>query len=137
MNEITTQTRAVLNAIRFDPNGLVPAIAQQHDTSEVLMMAWMNADSIQETLATGQVCYFSRSRQRLWRKGETSGQTQHLKELRVDCDGDTLLLLVDQHGVACHTGRRNCFFRAVRDNQFMEIAAPETTAEALYGHSHG
>ena len=89
-----TPVNAVLAAIRFDANGLVPAIAQQHDTGEVLMMAWMNAEALRETLATGRVCYFSRSRGKLWRKGETSGQTQHLKELRVDCDGDTLLLLV-------------------------------------------
>ena len=127
----------VLDAISFDANGLVPAIAQQHDTGEVLMMAWMNAESIRETLETGQVCYFSRSRGKLWRKGETSGQTQHLKELRVDCDGDTLLLLVDQHGVACHTGRRNCFFRAAREGALQEIAAPEVTPEQLYGHAHG
>jgi phosphoribosyl-AMP cyclohydrolase len=146
MNGIATQPApasaampadAVLQAVRFDANGLVPAIAQQHDTGEVLMMAWMNAEAIRETLATGRVCYFSRSRTRLWRKGETSGQAQHLKELRVDCDGDTLLLLVHQDGVACHTGRRNCFFRAVRDGGLVEIAAPEVSPETLYGHSHG
>jgi phosphoribosyl-AMP cyclohydrolase len=124
----------ILNAITFDTNGLVPAIAQQHDTGEVLMMAWMNAASIQETLKTGQVCYFSRSRGKLWRKGESSGQTQTLRELRVDCDGDTLLLLVDQQGVACHTGRRNCFFRVARDGRLIEIAAPQIAPEALYGH---
>ncbi len=115
MNEIATPADAVLAAIAFDTAGLVPAIAQQHDTGEVLMMAWMNAAAVRETLATGRVCYFSRSRGTLWRKGETSGQTQHLKDLRVDCDGDTLLLLVHQDGVACHTGRRSCFFRAARD----------------------
>ena len=130
-------TRAVLDAIRFDAAGLVPAIAQQHDTGEVLMLAWMNRAAVAETLATGCVCYFSRSRGALWRKGETSGQTQHLKELRVDCDGDTLLLLVDQEGVACHTGRRSCFFRAARDGEMVEIAAPLISPEALYGaHSH-
>ncbi|WP_158933002.1 phosphoribosyl-AMP cyclohydrolase [Acidisphaera sp. S103] len=137
MNEIATPADPILDAICFDANGLVPAIAQQHDTGEVLMMAWMNADAVRETLATGRVCYFSRSRGRLWRKGETSGQTQHLTELRVDCDGDTLLLLVDQLGVACHTGRRNCFYRAARDGGLVEIAAPEVSADALYGHSHG
>ncbi len=137
MNEITTSADAVLSAISFDANGLVPAIAQQHDTGEVLMMAWMNAESVRETLATGRVCYYSRSRGKLWRKGESSGQTQHLHELRVDCDGDTLLLLVQQDGVACHTGRRNCFFRAVRDGELVEIAAPEVSPDALYGHSHG
>jgi phosphoribosyl-AMP cyclohydrolase len=123
----------ILAAIRFDAAGLVPAIAQQHDTGEVLMLAWMNRDAVTETLATCRVCYFSRSRNALWRKGETSGQVQHLKELRVDCDGDTLLLLVDQEGVACHTGRRNCFFRAARDGKLVEIAAPLVSPEALYG----
>jgi|SRR5690349_13453876 phosphoribosyl-AMP cyclohydrolase len=123
----------ILAAIRFDAKGLVPAIAQQHDTGEVLMLAWMNRDAVTETLATGRVCYFSRSRDRLWRKGEVSGQVQHLKELRVDCDGDTLLLLVDQQGVACHTGRRNCFFRAMRDGALVEIAAPLVAPETLYG----
>ena len=128
---------SLLQQIRFDPAGLVPAIAQQHDTGEVLMLAWMNREAVAETLATKRVCYFSRSRGALWRKGETSGQTQHLKELRVDCDGDTLLLLVDQEGVACHTGRRNCFFRAARDGGLVEIAAPLVSPEALYGaHRH-
>jgi phosphoribosyl-AMP cyclohydrolase len=137
MNEIATSADRILEAICFDANGLVPAIAQQHDTGEVLMMAWMNAESVRETLTTGQVCYFSRSRGTLWRKGETSGQTQRLKELRVDCDGDTLLLLVDQHGVACHTGRRNCFFRAARNGALVEIAAPDISPDKLYGHAHG
>ena len=135
MNEIATSADPVQDAICFDANGLVPAIAQQHDTGEVLMMAWMNADAVRETLATGRVCYFSRSRGKLWRKGETSGQTQALRELRVDCDGDTLLLLVDQVGVACHTGRRNCFFRAARGGGLVEIAAPEVSPDSLYGHS--
>lgn len=135
----------VLDAIRFDANGLVPAIAQQHDTGEVLMMAWMNRDAVIETLTTGRVCYYSRSRKGLWRKGETSGQTQHLKELLVDCDGDTLLLRVHQDGVACHTGRRTCFFRAARDGDLVTVADPLVWPEALYGaggghgpgHSHG
>lgn len=135
MDEITTQAEAVLGVIRFDANGLVPAIAQQHDSGEVLMMAWMNAEAVRETLATGRVCYFSRSRGTLWRKGETSGQVQHLVEVRVDCDGDTLLLLVEQDGVACHTGRRSCFFRAWRDGALREIAAPLIDPGKLYGHS--
>ena len=125
---------AILDAIAFDERGLVPAVAQQHDTGEVLMFAWMNRAAVAETLATGQVCYFSRSRARLWRKGESSGQTQRLVELRLDCDGDALLLLVDQLGVACHTGRRDCFFRAARDGTLEEIAAPLVAPEALYGH---
>lgn len=121
-----------LEAINFTDDGLVPAIAQQHDTGEVLMMAWMNRESIAETLRTGQVCYWSRSRGKLWRKGETSGQTQALKEFRWDCDNDTLLLQVDQTGVACHTGRRNCFFNAVRDGKIVEIAEVEIDPDKLY-----
>jgi phosphoribosyl-AMP cyclohydrolase len=101
------------------------------------MMAWMNRDAVAETLATGRVCYFSRSRNRLWRKGESSGQQQRLVELRLDCDGDTVLLLVDQLGVACHTGRRNCFFRAARAGGLVEIADPLVSPDALYGHVHG
>lgn len=101
----------ILNSIVFDERGLAPVIAQQHDTGEVLMMAWMNAEALAETLSTGRVCYWSRSRRALWRKGETSGHVQRLVEARVDCDSDTILLLVEQTGAACHTGRRTCFFR--------------------------
>jgi len=124
---------ALLDAIVFDRSGLVPVVAQQHDTAEVLMVAWMNRDAVRETLATGRVCYWSRSRAALWRKGETSGQVQRLVELRLDCDGDTLLALVDQTGVACHTGRRSCFFRAARDGDWQVIAAVETSPHELYG----
>ena len=123
----------IIEAIAFNADGLIPAIAQQHDSGEVLMVAWMNADAVAQTLDTGQVCYWSRSRQALWRKGESSGQTQRLVEMRLDCDADTLLLLVDQTGVACHTGRRNCFFRAVRDGQLVTIAEVEIDPETLYG----
>jgi len=103
-------TSDFIAALKFNADGLIPAIAQQHDSGEVLMMAWMNPASIRESLATGQVCYWSRSRQTYWRKGESSGHRQMLVALRADCDGDTLLLLVDQQGPACHTNRRNCFF---------------------------
>lgn len=129
---------ALFAVVKFDDAGLVPAIAQQHDTGEILMMAWMNRDAIEETLKTGRVCYWSRSRQALWRKGESSGQVQSLKELIVDCDGDTLLLKVDQIGVACHTGRRTCFYRAARDGALVETHAVEIDPKALYGcgHSH-
>ncbi|MEO5375205.1 MAG: phosphoribosyl-AMP cyclohydrolase [Alphaproteobacteria bacterium] len=123
----------LFEALKFDAAGLVPAIAQQHDTGEVLMMAWMNRESIAETLATGRVCYWSRSRGKLWRKGEESGQVQTLVELRFDCDGDTLLLLVNQAGVACHTGRRSCFYTAVRDGDLATIAAVEKDPAVLYG----
>ena len=111
---------ALLEQIAFDAAGLVPAVAQQHDTGEVLMLAWMNRAAVQETLATRRVCYWSRSRGMLWRKGETSGHVQRLVELRVDCDGDAVLLLVEQSGVACHTGRRSCFFRAADGNTLRE-----------------
>jgi len=123
----------LIAAVRFNTLGLVPAIAQQHDTGEVLMMAWMNAESLGETLATARACYFSRSRGGLWRKGESSGQMQSVRDLRVDCDGDTLLLLVDQVGVACHTGRRSCFYLAPRDGELTEIAPPLVSPESLYG----
>jgi len=124
---------AVLGSVRFDAAGLVAAVAQQHDTGEVLMLAWMNRDAIEETLRTGRVCYWSRSRGRLWRKGETSGQVQQLIEFRLDCDGDAVLLLVDQAGVACHTGRRNCFFRSWRGSGWEVNAAPQVSPETLYG----
>jgi phosphoribosyl-AMP cyclohydrolase len=109
-------------ALRYNEQGLIPAIAQQHDTGEVLMMAWMNRAAVDETLRTGRVCYYSRSRKSLWRKGEGSGHTQRLIDMRIDCDADTLLLLVDQKGAACHTNRRSCFFRAVRDEGVVKIA---------------
>ena len=121
-----------LAEIKFGTDGLVPAIAQQHDTGEVRMMAWMNRDAVRASLAEGRACYWSRSRGKLWRKGETSGQTQQLHELRLDCDGDAVLLLVDQHGVACHTGRRNCFFRAWRDGEWVVVAEPQIPPETLY-----
>ncbi|WP_448187635.1 phosphoribosyl-AMP cyclohydrolase [Azospirillum sp. sgz301742] len=125
----------VLAAIRFNDDGLVPAIAQQVGSGEVLMMAWMNRAAVVETLTTGRVCYWSRSRKGLWRKGETSGQTQHLKEFRVDCDGDTLLLMVQQDGVACHTGRRACFFRAVRDGALVTVMDVATDPSVLYARN--
>ncbi|MEX1109862.1 MAG: phosphoribosyl-AMP cyclohydrolase [Dongiaceae bacterium] len=132
MTELDRDT--LLGLIAFDERGLVPAIAQQHDSGEVLMMAWMNKEAIAETVATGKVCYWSRSRGALWRKGETSGQTQQLVELRVDCDGDCLLLLVDQTGVACHTGRRTCHFRAWRNGEWREIARVTVAPDVLYGN---
>ena len=115
---------AILAVLKFDRDGLIPAVAQQHDSGEVLMLAWMNRAAVAETLATGRVCYWSRSRSALWRKGESSGHVQRLLELRVDCDGDSLLLLVEQTSAACHTGQRSCFFRAARDGALITIAAP-------------
>jgi len=110
--------------LKFDSNGLIPAIAQDHASGEVLMMAWMNATSLAKTLETGQVTYWSRSRQAFWAKGETSGHIQRLVELRVDCDRDCLLMLVDQIGPACHTNRRSCFYTAVRAGEEVEILKP-------------
>jgi phosphoribosyl-AMP cyclohydrolase len=122
----------LLDAIVFDAAGLVPVIAQQHDTDEILMVAWMNRAAVTETLSTGRVCYWSRSRRALWRKGETSGQVQRLIELKLDCDGDTLLARVDQLGVACHTGRRSCFFRTATSGGWQVTAAPEVDPKTLY-----
>jgi phosphoribosyl-AMP cyclohydrolase len=120
---------------KFDPAslvyndaGLVPAIAQDRASGEVLMMAWMNAEAVRETLATGSVTYWSRSRRAFWRKGESSGHVQVLVEMRVDCDRDCLLLTVEQTGPACHTNRRSCFYTAIRDGAEVEIMAPEPAA---------
>ena len=110
-------------SLKYDPNGLIPAIAQSQ-SGEVLMMAWMNAESVARTLECGRVTYWSRSRQQFWVKGETSGNSQRLVEMRVDCDRDTLLLIVEQDGPACHTGRRSCFYTAIRDGDEVEIMAP-------------
>ncbi len=111
--------------LTFNSDGLLPAIAQQHDTGEVLMLAWMNADSVAETLRTGRVTYWSRSRRSYWRKGETSGNIQRLIEMRLDCDRDCLLLSVDQTGPACHTNRRSCFYTAVRGDGETILTDPE------------
>ncbi|TKW68013.1 MAG: phosphoribosyl-AMP cyclohydrolase [Paracoccus denitrificans] len=110
--------------LQYDTNGLIPAIAQDAASGEVLMMAWMNAESVARTLQTGNVTYWSRSRQAFWVKGETSGHLQKLVEMRVDCDRDTLLVLVDQTGPACHTNRRSCFYTALRNGQEIEIMEP-------------
>ncbi|MCW8905339.1 MULTISPECIES: phosphoribosyl-AMP cyclohydrolase [Sedimenticola] len=125
--------KQVLDSLPYNSDGLIPAIAQQHDTGEVLMMAWMNRVSLDETLEKGRVCYWSRSRQKLWRKGESSGQVQLLKDMRFDCDGDTILLLVDQTGPACHTGRRTCFYNAVRGDRVEVVSEPLIDPETLYG----
>ena len=117
-------------SLKFDDQGLIPAIAQADGTGEVLMMAWMNAAAVAETLASGRVTYWSRSRRELWRKGATSGHVQRLVELRLDCDRDCLLVIVEQTGPACHTNRRSCFYTAVRDGAEVEILTREDSGEA-------
>lgn len=114
----------VLAAVPFDANGLIAAIAQQFDSGEVLMLAWMNRQALEETLTSGRACYWSRSRRALWRKGETSGCLQHVREIRLDCDGDAVLLLVDQLGGACHTGRRSCFYNRIDSKQLVVLSDP-------------
>ena len=119
-------------ALKYNADGLIPTIAQQFDSGEVLMMAWMNQASIEETLKTGRVCYWSRSRQAYWRKGESSGQVQMLKELRIDCDADALLVKVDQTGPACHTGRRHCFYQLVDGENICIDSEPLIDPKELY-----
>ncbi|MDF3383619.1 MULTISPECIES: phosphoribosyl-AMP cyclohydrolase [Sulfitobacter] len=111
-------------SLQFNEAGLIPAIAQDAETHEVLMLAWMNAQSIARSLETGKVTYWSRSRQAFWVKGETSGNAQKLVEMRVDCDRDCLLVMVDQTGPACHTGRRSCFYTGIQDGEEVELMKP-------------
>ena len=111
-------------SLTYDSKGLIPAIAQDAQTGEVLMMAWMNAEAVAQTLATGRVTYWSRSRQSFWIKGESSGHVQELVEMRVDCDRDCLLVLINQTGPACHTFRRSCFYTALRDGDEIELMQP-------------
>ena len=127
------QIKNILSQLSFDKNELIPAIVQQFDTGEVLMLAWMNREAFEQTLVTGRVHYFSRSRGELWKKGETSGQEQHLVKLLLDCDGDAILALVDQVGLACHTGRRTCFFSSLSEAGVKEIRQKIKTQEQLYG----
>lgn len=111
-------------SLRYDENGLIPAIAQDHLSGDVLMMAWMNVQSLEKTLETGRVTYWSRSRQAFWAKGESSGHIQKLVEFRFDCDRDCILMLVEQTGPACHTNRRSCFYTAVQNGDEVELTKP-------------
>lgn len=124
--------RQVLDGLGFGDDGLIPAIAQQHDTGEVVMVGYMNRATLEETLTTGRVCYYSRSRKRVWRKGEESGNIQLLRDLRIDCDGDAVLLSVDQRGPACHTGRRRCFYLKVDGDRVIVTDAQERRPEDMY-----
>jgi phosphoribosyl-AMP cyclohydrolase len=130
---MTDSLPAIPGEVAFDAAGLIPVIAQQHDSGEVLMLAWMNRDALAETLATGRACYWSRSRKQLWRKGETSGQVQRVVELRLDCDLDAILLRVDQTGVACHTGRRSCFFNRIEAGRISTSEPVLIDPARLYG----
>lgn len=119
-----TDRAELLDQIPWNDAGLIPAIAQDYDSGEVLMLAWMNRAALEETLATGRVCYWSRSRQAYWRKGESSGHQQHLAAARLDCDGDSLLLKVRQTGPACHTNRRSCFYLELNTSEVRVTSAP-------------
>lgn len=121
----------IFQSIKFDENGLIAAIAQDEQQA-VLMLAWMNKEALRETLLTGRVCYYSRSRKKLWRKGETSGQEQRLLAAALDCDGDSLLMTVQQKGVACHTGRRSCFYQQISPRGLESNAEIITAPELLY-----
>lgn len=123
-----------LDQVRFDANGLVTAVAQDADSGRVLMVAFMNREALEETVKTGRAVYFSRSRQRLWRKGEESGHVQQVRELRLDCDGDVVLLQVAQAGgIACHTGRASCFYSVLSDGRWAPVDPILKDPEAIYG----
>ena len=124
-----------LEAINFNEQGLVPAIAQDADSDRVLMVGWMNREAIQRTVDSGLVVYWSRSRNKFWQKGESSGNTQHLREVQLDCDGDVLILKVDQvGGIACHTGRQSCFFRVLKDGEWVTAEPVLKEPKEIYGH---
>jgi len=125
MQKVFAMRQFDVTTLRYNDAGLIPAIAQDVSSGEVLMMAWMNAAAVEKTLATRRVTYWSRSRQAFWVKGESSGHTQELVDLRVDCDRDCLLVIVRQTGPACHTNRRTCFYTSVRDGDEMELMQPE------------
>ncbi len=126
-----------LDAVMFNEQGLVPVIAQQRDTGRVLMLAWANREALEETASTGRGVYFSRSRGKLWRKGEESGNVQIVREIRLDCDGDAVLYLVEQiGGMACHTGRESCFYRKLKDKDWETVDPVIVSPERLYGSGH-
>ena len=124
---------AWLDAVAWDKDGLVPAVAQDDHTGRILMFAWMNREALSQTAATGDVVYFSRSRGKLWRKGEESGHTQRVREIRLDCDNDVVLLKIEQTGgIACHTGRPSCFFQKLVDGKWETVERPLKDAAAIY-----
>lgn len=124
-------------AVHWDERGLAPAIVQDAHSGRVLMLAWMNAESLRATLSEGRTVFWSRSRERLWRKGESSGHVQQLREIRLDCDGDALLLSVEQlGGIACHTGRESCFYRRIEDGDWRDVDPILREPQAIYGNGH-
>jgi phosphoribosyl-AMP cyclohydrolase len=130
----TLPTPKLVDALSFDANGLVPAIAQDAVTNEILMVAWMDRAAFERTLETGKACYYSRSRKAAWMKGESSGHLQIVREIRIDCDGDVVLLKIDQMGgIACHTGRRNCFFRKLENGAWITEFEPIKSEKDIYG----
>ena len=131
-----TEPATLLQDIKWNEQGLIPVIAQDWQTGEVLMLAWMNSDALQLTVNEGRAIYWSRSRQALWRKGEESGHVQHLKELRIDCDADTVLIKVEQTGgIACHTGRRHCFFQRLEQGAWLVTDDVIKQPEDIYGNT--
>lgn len=127
-----------IDEVTFNDAGLVPVIAQDKDSGRVLMLAWANRQALEETVRTGRGVYFSRSRQKLWRKGEESGNVQKVHEVRLDCDGDAVIYVVTQvGGMACHTGRESCFYRVLKDEEWVVTDPVIVDPEKLYGHKHG
>lgn len=128
---------AWLDGIKWDADGLVPAIAQDRHSQRILMVAWMNREALQLTAAEGRGIYWSRSRNKLWRKGEESGNVQIVHELRLDCDADVIILMIDQQGgIACHTGRQSCFYRVLKDGQWQTVEPVLKDPEQMYEHKH-
>ncbi len=124
---------AILDELTFDANGLIPAVVQDHATAEVLMVAWMNREAVERTVATGKTHFYSRSRKKQWMKGETSGHVQHVKSLRTDCDRDVLLVGVEQTGAACHEGYKSCFFKKLEGGQWETVGTRDFDPAAVYG----
>ncbi len=123
-----------LDAIKWNADGLVPAVAQDHASGKVLTLAWMNRESLAATVKEGRTVYWSRSKQRLWRKGEESGHVQRVKDIRLDCDNDALLLLVEQkHGIACHTGRGRCFYQQLKQDRWVAVEPVLKSEQDMYG----
>lgn len=128
-------TDQLINNVRWNDQGLIPAIAQDSKSGKVLMLAWMNAESLRLTIDDGIAVYWSRSRNQLWRKGETSGHLQHIKEIRLDCDQDAILLSVEQTGgIACHTGRESCFYQALEDGEWQTTDPVIKPSDEIYGN---